>query len=651
MLKLSSLAAGVAAGEDGPRFIFLVGGPGNGKSEAVQSFVQALDHRLHCGGSIVAALRAQLERQPGQLVGWQATATGADAGHAADAFERTVGRLVVVQDASASEAPDGDAAMQLVEALTAILDSADKTLFLCCINRGVLARCRVLASRDPRFELVAELATRLGEATAIGGTVEESSCWPLSPAPPTLQDRVACWPMDTESLLLADDDEGLPATPVGVAFGVASRPEHWEVEGRCADCDSRELCPFRQNVQWIRDETVRVGLLRVLRRGELATGRRWNFRDTFSLVAELLVGERSDFLAHRHPCEWVHERVAAASGAVVAAGAVGPTHDLVGRLFPHALFRSPVTASPTILKGRPAQDAPTTAILQTKDVAARAPASTYVRRVLEAELSPRLDPALMSPHDADHPLGRIEDDYSASVTEGNLAWPPEFAPAAAETALLSLLAQAEEEWDPQSREAAVAARAIAYLRATGAVIAKRSVGVRSGSDAGGAGLDQYGALLRDPFALRRLKREITHTLLGNEAFEADPVEVYGQPRRDTLPLVYLRAPALPIERIVPAPERTPERPAHDIPFLVVAGHRVPLTFDLFLAVHSRQEHLSTGAISAAAQASLDRIRHLYAGQACRRVEWFQDGDAYYVVVGHGKVALGPAGDTYFESEA
>ncbi len=101
------------------------------------------------------------------------------------------------------------------------------------------------------------------------------------------------------------------------------------------------------------------------------------------------------------------------------------------------------------------------------------------------------------------------------------------------------------------------------------------------------------------------------------------MEVYGQPRRDTPASVRLRTRPLGVERIEPAPGPTPHRPAHDVPFVVVAGRRVPLTYELFLAVRSRQERLSTGAISAAAQASLDRIRHSYAGQACRQVEHFQ----------------------------
>ena len=77
--------------------------------------------------------------------------------------------------------------------------------------------------------------------------------------------------MDTESLLLAPDDD-LRDSPVGRAFAVAAGERHWEVEGRCADCTSRELCPFRQNAEWARDETVHTGLLRLLRRGEPRRG-------------------------------------------------------------------------------------------------------------------------------------------------------------------------------------------------------------------------------------------------------------------------------------------------------------------------------------------------------------------------------------------
>ncbi|HEX9938749.1 MAG TPA: hypothetical protein VGB15_16540, partial [Longimicrobium sp.] len=202
--KLAALAAAVAAEEPGPRFIFLVGGPGNGKSEAVQAFVYALDHGLGCHGTLVSALRAQLERQPGRLVEWQAEAIAANAGPGSEAFERAVGYLSVVQDASASEQPDGDAALQLVVTLSDLLARDRNVLFLCCINRGVLARCRMLAARDPRYEQVAELATRLGDATAIGGAGGNSECWPLAPAPAGLEGRIACWPMDTESLLLAE---------------------------------------------------------------------------------------------------------------------------------------------------------------------------------------------------------------------------------------------------------------------------------------------------------------------------------------------------------------------------------------------------------------------------------------------------------------
>lgn len=650
--KLAALASSVAAEDPGPRLVFLVGGPGNGKSEAIQAFVYALDQSLGCRGTLVSALRTQLERQPGRLVEWQAKATAADAGPGREAFQRAVGYLSVVQDASASESPSGDAALQLVVTLSDLLARGENVLFLCCINRGVLARCRMLADQDPRYGQVAELATRLGEATAIGGAAGNSECWPLAPAPAGLEGRVACWPMDTESLLLAAADGGLEPTPIDQAFVAATNPAHWEVDGRCADCSSRVACPFRQNASWLSDDPIRAALLRILRRGELATGRRWNFRDTFSLVAELVVGERGDFLSRPHPCEWVHERVEEFDAGQPTAEALRASFQVLRHLFPHALFTAPVSAAPPAFKARVAAGAPLTSALQNEDRRSRTPASTYVRRLLHDEFAPRLDPALLSPHDSTHPLGQLEDDYSASVSVGNSGWPAGFPAAAAEQALLALLACAEEhEWDPQSRDAAVAARAIAYLRATGAVIAKRSVGARAGIDVGSSALDAYEALIRDPAALRQLRRQISSAILGDLAFEADPVEVYGQPRGEAGAPVRLHSRALGVQNIEPAPRPSTTRPAHDVPFVVVAGRRVPLTFDLFLAVRSRQERLSTGAISAAAQASLDRIRHLYAGQACRDHAQFRDGETYYVVQGHGLIGLDPDGTIYFEPEA
>ena len=97
------------------------------------------------------------------------------------------------------------------------------------------------------------------------------------------------------------------------------------------------LCPFRQNAEWLRTDVARRNLLLILRHGELARGQRWNFRDAYSLIAELLVGQWSDFADATNPCGWVHQRVATVSSGD---NRVQSALALVMRLYGNALFRA-----------------------------------------------------------------------------------------------------------------------------------------------------------------------------------------------------------------------------------------------------------------------------------------------------------------------
>ena len=55
--RLESWASHLAAGEPGtPRILLLVGGPGNGKTEAIESTIRWLDEGLGCDGKLVAKL-------------------------------------------------------------------------------------------------------------------------------------------------------------------------------------------------------------------------------------------------------------------------------------------------------------------------------------------------------------------------------------------------------------------------------------------------------------------------------------------------------------------------------------------------------------------------------------------------------------------
>src|SRR5205807_7479086 len=118
------------------------------------------------------------------------------------AFAEKVGRLIVVQDATATEEAQGNAAKELADDVVDLLTDHGKPapVFLVCANRGLLSRTLREAfinwgGDENMTKLIVELIRASGLGTeALGG---RPPCWPLAVDP-----RVACWPLDLESLLV-----------------------------------------------------------------------------------------------------------------------------------------------------------------------------------------------------------------------------------------------------------------------------------------------------------------------------------------------------------------------------------------------------------------------------------------------------------------
>ena len=103
--------------------------------------------------------------------------------------------------------------------------------------------------------------------------------------------------MDVESLIVSPG-EGLPS-PAATLLEYATRAEHWPGE-----CVAGEACPFCQP-ELASPRGNPLCTLRVLRWYELASGKRWSFRDLFSLVSYLLAGNRpTKEDQHGSPCQW-----------------------------------------------------------------------------------------------------------------------------------------------------------------------------------------------------------------------------------------------------------------------------------------------------------------------------------------------------------
>jgi hypothetical protein len=263
---------------------------------------------------------------------------------------------------------------------------------------------------------------------------------------------------------------------------------------------------------------------------------------------------------------------------------------------------------------------------------------TYIRSYLRGSFSSALDPALMSPLDTDHPLSAIEEMHSESVSLGRQNWPSSTNQAGAERVLLNFLDEAENELEPLTREWPRIVAAQRMLRSVASSIAKRSVGIRLGLHLNEEYLTQYEEVLHDPDSLDRMAEEL-RALLEESGARFNALETYGQSQGAKNRLIILRTNAVLITDTTAAPTASPERPAHDLPFISVAGYPIPLTFDLFSALRLRSEGVPRGGLPASARASLDRILQLHIGQLAHDDSAFQSRFAEYVIEGHGRLVL------------
>jgi hypothetical protein len=168
--------------------------------------------------------------------------------------------------------------------------------------------------------------------------------------------------------------------------------------------------------------------------------------------------------------------------------------------------------------------------------------------------------------------------------------------------------------------------------------------LRNGFHAGEPYLSEYEAAIRDEEALLGLT-EALRSLLGDRGFRVNALESFGQPQSDKDWLISLEGNAVSIDPITVAPVATPQLPAHDLPFIKIANHAIPLTFDLYLALRLRQDGCMGSSLPASVRAAVDRIRHLQAGDLSHKDSLFVQGLASYMVKGYGTIFLPRVPDT------
>lgn len=624
-----------------PRIVLLVGGPGNGKTEAIDSTIHWLDSSLGCEGRLVEELATEFHPTAGSTV---PRLVSVEAGKLSKLDSDL--SLDIVQDASSSAGHEGGSAPELlIEELTRLQDAPSSRAYLCCVNRGVLDDALIL-SIDNNLEnprAILEAVTR-----AVSLTYDAPSCWPLDGFP-----SIAVWPMDAESLLVKPDDE--THAPAEVLLGQAIDPDMWPAKG---SCPASEKCPFCTSQTILAKDEHRAALLKILRWYELASSKRWSFRDLFSLTSYLLAGhhpavhDSAGHIQQSTPCQWAENLVEL---DLKAAATKKPSRQTLTAIFhlatsgyQHALFHQWDKNVATSLR-RDIKDLGLDKELETEQgrtlmglvhfLAERKahylPAT--IAHLLEG-LVDTLDPAFASPEIEVAVSGRsmillgdLDMRFSRSLAGGIEFIRKYQVLSQNELEVLKRLSNADAMLAMPTirRKRPVAASRVQHiLRDFACRLVRRSICTRTGVVADSQILLAFQQVVEDNDKHQHLfevVKQVKELLNSGKEFEVSLTTTFGQPlpprqRQATL--------VVPLRQVKMLPQNIEGRPRPPICYLGV-GHGqsaqpIPLTYDLFKAVKELERGLSPASLPHTVVALLDTTKARLSGPIVRDEELLDD---------------------------
>ena len=607
--------------ETTPRILLLVGGPGNGKTEAIESTVGWLDAAVDARGSIVAELQTSfLPKDGGSIPRLVKVDIGFRLGLAKSLC------LSIVQDASTVIGDVAKPAAQLFLEELAAARSSSCDLYLCCINRGILddALIRAIDGSQQASQALLEAIT-----AAVSLAPEARACWPLAEFP-----DVAVWPMDMESLLVPVEAGGI--SPAKGIVEKALDKDKWPAVGGCA---AGSECPFCISRKYLSRDRDQSSLLQILRWYEIAYGKRWNFRDLFSLTSYLLAGHRNTSLdMDLTPCEWAAELVSFDKKARAGHKPKKVTSTAIFRLvsmqYQHALFHRWDTQSANTLAREARElglaDDNTVKGLQWFLGSRGAPyLPTMIGDALN-ELAEGLDPALADPNAEvqitsmkNIALREIDTRFSRSVNAG-LAYVRSFRVLSVnEIDLLARLEMLDEELSNsklRKKKPASASNIQKIVRDFSCRLVRRSLGARMAIVPDVPILADFQRVLEgsDGDDLYDVAREVEGLLNRGQNFEISLTTTFGQP----LPSSHRSATlVIPLRRVSPYHLTDVGRPISPVCYLKVGDRQteqpIPLTYDLFKAIKELEKGLSIASLPRAVVALLDTTRAKLSGTIVR----------------------------------
>jgi hypothetical protein len=622
--RLESWVSDLISGKpETPRVVLLVGGPGNGKTEAIEACIRRLDQAGGLQGTLVEAVSAQFSAGTGRPVPRLASF---DLGKLTDG--RLGLQLEVVQDASVEDAGRSDKTppQLLLADLEEYVLAEKPNVYVACVNRGVLDdafSASIDSAREKERILLAQIIR------SVGLTWDVPPCWPLEGYP-----DIAVWPMDVESLLVPTAAGDV--APARRLLDIATNESDWAAVGNCAAGDR---CPHCNSRAWLGDDRRRTSLLKLLHWYELASGKRWSFRDLGSLLSFLLAGGQGSEQGRAiSPCEAAARLVALDSSAETrrTPQALQAPYLLVASHYEHALFGKWPRESARALRRDIKElglenDATLMGLYHFLNRRRHESIPSTLERQLEG-LCDLLDPAVADPDDCVQVSSRtelalrdIDARFSQSVADGLSFIGPYRALAPAETELLKRLARADQILaDPslRNRRPTAAERVQLLVREFSCRLVRRSIGVQSGMARDARVLASFEQVIGgDEELLHRTVRQVEKLLNEHDQFKTSLNTTFGEP---SPPIA--RQTILTTQKQIVRPLGNPSagRPIAALRFLRVgnrgAYQSVALTFELFKSVTELGNDLLPAVLPRTVVALLDATRARLSGRIVRDEE-------------------------------
>ncbi len=574
--------------------ILLIGGPGNGKTDALEYIIMSLIDKYSLDKTLVLnSLNEQITQNKRKLI-----------------VEVNKPDFPFVKIVAIPEASTGAAGMNKENALADDFInylSDPSVLYISCINRGVLEDLKFLAEHK-NINFISELISSI--SSSIRGKGLET--WPL-----VNNDKIGVWFMDIDSMFLDFSNQQSPASQIMSKLCIK---EQWDwYENFPIFMNS---CPFYSNFISISDTEIQNKLNTIFYYFELISESKMNFRNYFSFISSLFASNNG---ISENPVKFSIDNLNIQNSTIPKErDYIKSTLMLMLSSYQLRLFREWEETFGQIINS--AKDLDIGLLnnlvyaLRDKDVKSFVFSfqSEYEKRFVK-QLTEALDPFYSESSE----IVFITECFSLSMADGVKSI--ENTLSLSEKKFFHYLILLEEELkkqqeiDDNNNKIIIV---IGVLRVFGAKLASRLVGTKNGHFKNGNIVSEYSQVLEDfqknKKSLSRRFKKITESKL------AYPIHSFGQPKLNTKESVMIEISSSSAFNLKENNIDFKRSSYKRLYFENDNGFVIPLGYNLFKALKEMEDKLDINSIDSNVISLIERMESLMYAESLKKSENFED---------------------------